>query len=613
MHIMLFSIHVPLIRHNQMALIVPQSFKNLPANGTEMSTLRELLDGDLEFRSIILRREGELRSRSSYAEKAAGVFAECLKKAIAVKEAYVASIQTTKALKEALTNALNVNDSDMEVLATIPSTKGILTAWTEIKTLTGDMLARLEMAATEVETHLHLAAGEQAAQESAHVAASDSLLSCADSLHVVNRSIDEKRRALFGLRRLPSEILLQIFREAVDARQCEIIKSLSSYKDPGRVHPNLDTLLTTVNLVPFILSATCMRWRVICQTTPQLWRYALVPMIVSVHTGNKAIGKAQFERCILLAQDQPLELTVYPCYNVIYHLTHGATYPNLVLTTESQVLRVNIVWYNNYGIPRGVPSPVELYIVASANSSGHYMQTLPPELLVNTKKLQCIDITPWFSNQPAGIQSLHIVLSKSGPFPLFNGLLENCPQLQELYLQINATQSISPSSAFTHQQLHTLSLTGLALPWVISAFSAGCCLPHLAHLVLTNINGFSPILNISETNGQLSHVTHIEVLGVSAPGVVTHFLSLFKAATALRTITLSGSAVVPVLKLLASPPPTRVEDIILHNSDADGTTLQDYFLAIKGHDGGISEVKVVWNNCPNFASKYGRVSGEIHL
>ena len=126
---------------------------------------------------------------------------------------------------------LDVNDSDMEVLATMLSTKRILTGWTEIKTRTEDMLVRLEMASTEVETHLHLAGDEQAVHESAYIAVSESLLSCADSLRVVDRSIAEKRRALFGLRRLPSEILLHIFMEAVDARQREIINSLSSYTD----------------------------------------------------------------------------------------------------------------------------------------------------------------------------------------------------------------------------------------------------------------------------------------------------------------------------------------------------------------------------------------------
>ena len=69
--IMLIFIHCSLIKHNQMAVTVPQIFKNLPANGIEMSTLQELIDGDLEFRTVILRRQGELQSRSSYPEKAA--------------------------------------------------------------------------------------------------------------------------------------------------------------------------------------------------------------------------------------------------------------------------------------------------------------------------------------------------------------------------------------------------------------------------------------------------------------------------------------------------------------------------------------------------------------
>ena len=415
---------------------------------------------------------------------------------------------------------------------------------------------------------------------------------------MVDRSIAQNRGALSSLRRFPTEILLQIFMEAIDARQSEIINSLSSYYDFGSSPHDLNTLLTTLNLVPFILSATCKRWRAICETTPHLWRYARVPMTVSTSTGNKII------------ENQPLDLTVYPCYDVIFR---GATYPNLVLPAGSEILRVNIVWYHGYVIPRGVPSPVELCIVASANSAGHSLQTFPSELLVNTKKLRCTNLTPWFSNQPVTIQSLHIVLNEFRLLPQFINVLQNCQQLQELCLEINNARSSPATLAFTLPQLHTLSLTGFALRWVISAFSVGCRLPLLARLVLIDSNGSPSPSDISNNSGALSRVTHIEVQAVSAPAVVAHFLSLFKAATALRTTTLTGSAVAPVLSLLTLSPPMRIEEIIIHDSDADGTTLRDYLVAIEEHNGGISGVKVVWNNCPNFTSEYGKASGEIHL
>ena len=238
------------------------------------------------------------------------------------------------------------------------------------------------------------------------------------------------------------------------------------------------------------------------------------------------------------------------------------------------------------------------------------MQTLSSELLANTKRLRCTNITPSFSNQH-GAQSLHIVLSKSGSLPQFIDLLRNCPQLQGLYLEVNMAQSIPDTWAFTHYQLHTLSLTGFALQWVIYAFSVGCHLPFLTRLVLIDINGSPSPWDISDISGEFSHVTHIEGQAVSASGIIAWLLALFEVATALRTTTLAGNAVAPVLKLLTSSPPTRVEELILHDSDADGTMLRDYLVAIEEHYGGSSRVKVVWNNCPNFASKYGEASGEI--
>jgi len=592
-----------------MVSTLSQSFKNLPANETEMSALKKLLDGDLEHRSSILRRQEEIQAQHSYAKKAAKVFADCLMTTSAVKEAHAATIQSIKTLETALKNALNLNEDDKEVLATISSTKGILAAWTEIVPLAEAILARLDKATTQVETHLHLAAGEQTAHESAHIAASESLMFCTDSLQVVDRLIAQKRKVLSNFRRIPIEIILRIFMGAVDARQREIIDSLWSF-DVRFSYQNFDTLSKTLNLVPFTLSATCKRWRTICQSTPQLWRYARVPILFSGPGGDKIIGNAQFEQCILLAQKQPLELTICPHYN----LTHQhALYANFVLPAESQILRVNIVWFNNYPIPRWVPSPIELCIVASANSPSPYAQTLPPELLVNTKKLRCTEITPWFSDNLVGVQSLHIVLNKSGALPQFHTLLRNCPQLQELYLMVNVTQSITAASAFTHQQLHTLSLTGLALPWVIQAFSTGCCLPRLARLVLIDINGPLSAWTMSHSSSQFSHITHIEIQAMSTPNVIARFRPLFEVATALRTLTLAGGAVEPVLKLLTPPVPKRVEELLLRDSDADGTTLRDYLVAIELNGGGTSGVKVVWSNCPNFSGEYGKESGELHL
>jgi translation initiation factor 2B subunit (eIF-2B alpha/beta/delta family) len=158
-----------------------------------MSALKKLLDGDLEHRSFILRRQEEVQAQYTYAKKAAEVFADCLATTSAVKDAFAASILSTKALEEALKNALNLYDNHQDILATISSTKGMLATWAEIVALTEALLTHLDKAAPQVETHLHLAADEHAAHESAHIAASESVLSCTDSLRAVDRSIAQKK------------------------------------------------------------------------------------------------------------------------------------------------------------------------------------------------------------------------------------------------------------------------------------------------------------------------------------------------------------------------------------------------------------------------------------
>jgi hypothetical protein len=602
--------------HNQMASTLSQLYKNHPANCTETSALKELLDDDLELRSSILHRQEKVQTRYTYAKTASKVFAACLVTTSAVKGAYAASILSTRALEDSLKNALNLYDNHHDILATTSSTKGMLATWAEIAALTEALLTHLDKSAPQVEAHLHLAADEHAAHESAQIAASDSMLPCTDMLHAMDRSIAKKKGALYGLRSVPTEILQRIIIEAVDARQHEIITSLSSYYDPGWPYHDLDALLKTLNLVPFTLSATCRRWRAICQSTPRLWRYARVPMVISTGQGYKITGKPQFERCVLLAQTEPLDLTVYPCYDVT---NCGATYPNLVLRAESQIHRVNIVWHSNYAIPPGIPSPTELCIVASANSHAPYMQGLPTQLLANTKMLRCTELMPQI-HSAVGIQILHIFYSKPGPrlpSTAFGNLLQNCPQLEELHLVNQAYRFMtSNDTTFTHKQLHTLSITGFAIPSLISTFWAGSRFPQMSRLILTDIHGlnttsYSALLH--SISDQLSLLTHIEVHAASKPSVVARLRPLFEASTALRTLALVGSAMEPMLTMLTPSAPKRVQELRLSDSNANGTTLRDYLAAVERDGGGTSGMQVVWNNCPNFSGEYGGAFGELHL
>jgi len=577
-----------------------------------MSALKKLLDGDLEFRSSILRRQDEVQAQYTYAKKAADVFADCLATTRAVKDAYAASILSIKPLEKVLKNALNMYDNHRDILETISSTKGMLATWAEIVALMEALLTHLDKSTPQVEAHLHLATDEHAAHESAHIAASRSMLSCTDMLHAVGRSIAQNQGALSGVRRVPTEILQQIFIEAVDARQHEIITSLSSYYDPSPSYHDIDLLSKTLNFVPFTLSATCKRWRAICQSTPQLWRYARVPMICSTDVGYKIIGKTQFEQCVLLAQKQPLDLTVYPCYNSTRHVT---TYPSVMLPAESQTLRVNIVWHSNYAIPPEIPSPTELFIV---NSRVRSTQVLPTQLLANTRALRCTGLTPRIDSA-VGIQTLHLSHSKPGNFlnyTALRGLLQNCPQLEELHLE-NQVYPLGNHHVFshTHQQLHTLSSTGIVLPWVMKTFTGR--FPRLSRLVLTDINAldsngysWSPP---HSTSDQLSLLTHIEVRTASEPSLVASLRPLFEASTGLRTLTLVGSAVGPILSLLTLPAPRRVQELRLSHSDANGATLRDYLAAIERDGGGTSGMQVVWSNCPNFSGEYGRAFGALRL
>ena len=592
-----------------------KSYKNLPANCTEISALKKLLDGDLEHKSFILRRQEEVQAQYTYAKKAAEGFTDCLATTHMVKDAHAASMLSIKALEKAVKNALNLHDNHCDILETISSTKGMLATWAEIVALTEALLTHLDKATPQVQAHLHLAANEHAAHESAHIAASESMLSCTTMLHEVERSIAKKKGALSGVRRVPTEILQQIFTEAVNERQHEITTSLSSYLGLSPSSHDLDALSKTLNLVPFTLSATCKRWQVICKSTPWLWRYARVPMLNCTHTGYETTGKVQFEQCVLLAQKEPLELTVYPCHDVTYY---GATYPNLGLPVGSQILRVNLVSRRNYDIPPGIPSPIELCIVASANSHAVYTQVLHTQLLANTKMLLCTGLTPRIDSA-VGIRTLRIFHNRPGAWLssiAFRDLLQNCPEMEELQLGNGVYRPTqSPIVPFTHQRLHSLFLSVDLLPWVIQAFTAGCRFPRLSRLVLTlnKYNEHNSASNLHSISDQLSRLIYIGVHAALHFSDVAFLRPLFEASTGLRYLALVGSAVEPMLRMLMLPAPKRVQGLRLGDSDANGTTLRDYLAAIESEGGGTSGMQVVWSDCPNFSGEYGGAFGVLHL
>jgi len=587
-----------------MASTLPQNFENLPAINSEKSALKKLLEGDLELKFTIARRQEEVQAQYSYAKKAAEALTNCLAATTAVKDACTVSTLSTKGLREAIKSALNVHGDQKEVLATISSTNGILAAWAEIMALTDTMLTQLDKVTTQVETHLHLAAYQEAVHASTHIAASGCLRSCTESLRVVNRSIVQIK-----LHFIPTEILVQIFMEAVDTRQHEITNSLSSYRDTASSHSDIKKTRETFNLVPFTLSAICKRWRAICRSTARLWRYARVPTPTPPYPPSKVIGKTQFEQCLLLARNQPLELTIYPCYDAIHQ---GATYSDLVLPSGSQILKVHLISYDIRAIPDGIPSPTELCVVAPANFKSPYTQAFPTKSLANTKMLRCTGLLPEFADL-VGIQSLYIFLSTRGTLPSFCLLLQNCSRLKELHLEIGTSQGLLRTTHFTHLELLHLSLTGHALPWLIYSFSQGCRLPCLTRLVLTDINGFSATHDISQTRDQFSLITHIEVQAVSTPSAVAKLRPLFDAATALHTLTLAGSAVEPTLNMLTLPVPKRLEKLILREVGAIQKRLYNYLVAVGVNGGGISGMKAVWNNCQSFVSQNGKVSGEFHF
>ncbi|PBK95141.1 hypothetical protein ARMGADRAFT_1163791 [Armillaria gallica] len=118
----------------------------------------------------------------------------------------------------------------------------------------------------------------------------------------IHEAIVERRRLLHPIRRLPTEILLRIFRSTIEF---PISRSITMWNDHWDFHPTANTLWS--------IERVCKLWRTVALPFPELW--SSINIIINDDSfGDDSYGNTYIPRLVIQlhrSKNYPLELSVW--------------------------------------------------------------------------------------------------------------------------------------------------------------------------------------------------------------------------------------------------------------------------------------------------------------
>ena len=409
---------------------------------------------------------------------------------------------------------------------------------------------------------------------------------------IARRSITNKQNGvLHPLRRLPEEILLQIF------ELCANEEAQEWFEYTWSLTPNPRT--------PTRMAGVCRRWRSIALGYPRLWRRVLVPAYATRRTPVVRVterGIDHFRRGLQLCKGINLELTI----------PGGFTFPPGVDDTTWEVRRLSILDASGI-LPDLLPSPTHLWL-GQAPANMAISREIPLSLLSNTSHITSFGISPTFASPISTVT--HLVLSgRHSTLPL-NALLCSLPQLVILdakNARISSMPHFNPLQPTIHSQLRTFGVDETSLVSLEQALVEGLRLPKLRLFEITNMGLEHFASKYPSIPTHMSrHITHLGIFGIcSVDGEALHtFIDIFPH---LDTLSLHGAVTEPALQAFCSAAnndgddgglkcsmPKTVQSVIICDYQKDGEAIHQQLREIHASPTPSGEsIKIVFQDCLN--------------
>ncbi|KAJ7192008.1 hypothetical protein GGX14DRAFT_596450 [Mycena pura] len=252
-------------------------------------------------------------------------------------------------------------------------------------------------------------------------------------------ALEEKRRVIldclnavvYPILTLPPEITSRIF--------------IHCLPDHGRVRPSL-------RCAPLLLTEVCGHWRAIALSTCELWS-SLDVGIDGLRPGRDDLLRTWF----LGAKDYPLSLTIrqlgYP--EIDYSGPLSAHVADIIPKLRRLEAQVSDGQFRSL-VPLGTPLPLLRSFAATLSSENlqNILRSAP-----NLRELKAELPAPNFHVASKSLLSLDIS-EEIYSIDMFLGILDNCPLLSHLKINVAIEKDHKPSPARTFPHLRSLAFTG---------------------------------------------------------------------------------------------------------------------------------------------------------
>lgn len=459
--------------------------------------------------------------------------------------------------------------------------------------------SRIETAFSQLPNFFATVAQESYSTDMLCAQTTDAITSFSSMATIAQRSIASKQNGvLHPLRRLPEEMLLQIFEHGADEEAQEWFKYV------GSVPPN-PKFLTRI-------AGVCRRWRSIALGCPGLWRHVLAPAYVTRRIyGNASYayrdqviekGIDHFRRALQLCGGGKIDLTIPHRF---------ISLPDVDMTTL-EVRRLSILDLNaSQTWPPVLPSPKHLWL-GQAMTSGSLSIEIPLSVLSNTSKITSSNISLTFASPTSTVTHL-VLCGRHATLPL-NALLRSLPRLvildaRDARLSSTGTNLIQ---ANIHSQLRTFGVDVTGLESLAQAFVEGLRLPNLRHFEIANIESGHLATNYRSIPTHMSRqITHVGFFGTCdiAGEALRTFIDIFPH---LDTLSLHGTVTEPALQALCraagsdgdnsgleSSMPKPVQNVMICDYQGDGESIYQRLHEIHASSSSGESIKIIFQDCPN--------------
>ena len=489
----------------------------------------------------------------------------------------------------------------------LPSTDAAKRRWKSMVVMVEKLLVKIESLKSTTSYHTECMVTKLEAHK--RIARQNKIFldSLTQSIDALAHSMGQKRIVLHPIRRLPTEILEQIFEFATLHERSTLQGNLIGRQTS---HTSIETLYCTVPRIPTILASTCRRWRTIALNLTRLWTFLRAPTLerygYTAGTRECVVGLSTFQRAKLYIRTSECEVVVGPTDDWSMTKQHLSSIP------ASQISTMNII-SPLIGLDLSqIPTARVLRIIREGTFgvSGTIIPPpsypLPIPVLANTRELDFHHALPAVNTPILSVTSFSLSFNKNACFLDLGHSLANFPNLTAVVLSANI-DTLHRQMALTplhHSRIRTLSITDTVIPHLYGLLKRGALsLPSLTHFILLDI---CPSYHNKGGWGHLQslfvNVTRFDIRAATQQNCGSNIRKLLDVMPRLQQFTLFDNAVDDGLRALLIGPIKRIRKLVVSDSKTDGSNVKSYYDALSSeatvrpdHN---PDVSIQFVNCP---------------